>query len=252
MRSGRKLPARPCSCGIIHQRNARVPKSGRYESSPLLRWKQLLPCVLAVAVWVAPLRAQKTRYTPNFGAAGKPPMSIVHEPTFANNPPTEEESCFPWKVSVLRGTTVSVRRLEVPAKARNEYDKACDASNKNRFDDAEHHARSAIDQFKGYSAAWVMLGVILEEQRKSREARDACSRAAAIDATYLPAYFCSAEVSVRSREWEQALSSADGSPVSNRKAIRTALLSRDGLFPHEQLWPRRRKRVASGGDGRKS
>jgi tetratricopeptide (TPR) repeat protein len=209
MRSGRKLPARPYSCGIIHDRNTRVPKSGRCESTPLFSWKQLLPCLFVVAAWVAPLRAQKTRYTPNFGAAGKPPLSIVHDSTFDNNPPTEEESCFPWKVSALRATSVSVRRLEVSAKARTEYDKACDASNKNRFDEAEHHARSAIDQFKAYPAAWVMLGVIFEEQRKSPEARDACSHASAIDATYLPAYFCSAEVSVRRREWEQVLSSAD-------------------------------------------
>jgi tetratricopeptide (TPR) repeat protein len=174
-----------------------------------LKWKQLLPCVLAAAVWVAPLRAQKTRYTPNFGAAGKPSVSVVHNSTFDNNPASEEESCFPWKVSALRGATVSVRRLEVPAKARDEYDKACDASNKNRFEEAEHHARSAIEQFKAYPAAWVMLGVIFEEQRKSPEAGDACSHASAIDATYLPAYFCSAEVSVRSREWEHVLSSAD-------------------------------------------
>ena len=54
-----------------------------------------------------------------------------------------------------------------------------------------------------------MLGVILEEQHKAQEARDACSHAATIDATYLPAYLCAAEVSVRKREWEQVLNSAD-------------------------------------------
>jgi hypothetical protein len=54
-----------------------------------------------------------------------------------------------------------------------------------------------------------MLGVILEEQHKAQEARDACSHAAAIDAAYLPAYLCAAEVSARTREWEQVLNAAD-------------------------------------------
>ena len=54
-----------------------------------------------------------------------------------------------------------------------------------------------------------MLGVILEEQHKAQQARDACSRAAAIDAGYLPAYLCAAEISARNREWEQELNAAD-------------------------------------------
>jgi tetratricopeptide (TPR) repeat protein len=99
--------------------------------------------------------------------------------------------------------------LKVPAVARREYEKACDASNKNKFEEAERHAQSAIDNFRGYAAAWVLLGVILEEQHKPQEARAACSRAASIDSTYLPAYLCSAEFSVRNQEWQEALTSAD-------------------------------------------
>jgi tetratricopeptide (TPR) repeat protein len=136
-------------------------------------------------------------------------MSVVRNSTFDINPSANEERCFPWKLSAVRSTTVSVTRLKVPSKARREYEEACDASNKNRFEEAEQHARSAIDKFQDYSAAWVMLGVILEEQHKAQEARDACSHAATIDATYLPAYLCSAEVSVRNREWQSVLNAAD-------------------------------------------
>jgi len=157
----------------------------------------------------APLCAQKTRYTPNFGAAGNPPVSVVHNSTFDTNPAADEERCFPWKLSAVRSTTVSVTRLKAPSKARSEYEKACDASTRNKFEEAEQHARSAIGKFQDYSAAFVMLGVVLEAQHKAQEARDACSHAAAIDATYLPAYLCSAEVSVRNREWKQVLDCAD-------------------------------------------
>ena len=136
-------------------------------------------------------------------------MNVVHNSTFNTNPTDDEEGCFPWNLAAVRSTTVSVTRLKVPSNAKIEYEKACDASNKNKFGESERHARSAIDKFQDYSAAWVMLGVILVEQHKGQEARDACSHAVAIDATYLPAYLCAAEVSARNREWEQTLNAAD-------------------------------------------
>jgi len=121
----------------------------------------------------------------------------------------DDEKCFPWNLSAARSASVSVARLQIPGKARNEYEKACDASNKNNFDAAEKHARGAIDKYHNYSAAWVMLGVILEQQHKAQEASDACTHAATIDATYLPAYLCGAEFSVRSRDWKQVLNLAN-------------------------------------------
>lgn len=136
-------------------------------------------------------------------------MSVVPNATFDGNTTVDEESCFPWKLSGAQPATVTVTRLKAPSKAIGEYEKACDASNKNKFTEAEQHVRSAIETFQDYSAAWVMLGVILEEQHRSQEARDACTHAAGIDATYLPAYLCAAEVSARSRQWEQVLDSAD-------------------------------------------
>jgi len=157
---------------------------------------------------VAPLYAQKPN-SRRFGAADNPPISIVKDSTFDINPAADEENCFPWTLSAVQSTTVSAPKLNVPPKARVEYDKACGASNGNRFVEAERHVRGAINKFQDYSAAWVMLGVILEEQQKSQEAREACSHAAAIDSTYLPAYFCAAEISVRDRAWEQVLNWAD-------------------------------------------
>jgi tetratricopeptide (TPR) repeat protein len=194
---------------MAHPRNSRQLKPDRYSLSAVLSWKRVLLSGLATVVSVMPLCAQKTRYSPNFGAAGKPSVNVVQNSTFGASPTADEEQCFPWKLAAVRSTTVSVTRLRIPSNARIEYEKACDASNKNKFEEAERHARSAIDKFQEYSAAWVMLGVILEEQHKAQEARDACSHAAAIDATYLPSYLCAAEVSARRREWEQVLNAAD-------------------------------------------
>jgi predicted Zn-dependent protease len=93
--------------------------------------------------------------------------------------------------------------------ARSEYQKACDSNNNNKFEDAELHVHRAIDKFQSYPAAWVMLGMILEEQHKRQEARDACDHAMTIDSKYLPAYLCQAEFSARNREWERVLNVAN-------------------------------------------
>jgi len=194
---------------MARQRNCCELKPDRHGMSAVLSWKRVLLFGLALVISVLPLCAQRTKYTPTFGAGGKPPMNVVNSSTFDNNPAADEESCFPWKLAAVRSATVSVTRLKVPSNARIEYEKACEASNKNKFEEAGQHARSAIDKFQDYSAAWVMLGVILEEQHKAEEAREACSHAAAIDAAYSPAYLCAAEVSARNREWEQVLNAAD-------------------------------------------
>ena len=208
MKATRKSPGRPCSGVVTRQRNSCQLESDRYSLPAVLNWRQVLLCGLAMAVSAMPLRAQRTRYTPGFGAQGNPSAKVVHNSTFETNPTADEERCFPWNLAAVRSTTVSVSRLEVPPNARGEYEKACDASNKNKFEEAEQHARSAIDKFQAYPAAWVMLGVILEEEHNAQGARDACSHAATIDATYLPAYLCAAEVSARNREWEQVLNAA--------------------------------------------
>jgi len=209
MKATRKSPGRPCSSVVTRQRNSCQLRPDHCGLSARLSWKQGLLCGLAMAVSVIPLRAQKTKYSPSFGVAGKPSVNVIHNSTFNASPTADEETCFPWKLAAVRSTTVSVTRLKIPSNAKIEYEKACDASNKNKFEEAEQHARTATDKFQDYSAAWVMLGVIFEEQHKAQEARDACSHATAIDATYLPAYLCAAEVSARIREWEQVLNAAD-------------------------------------------
>ena len=209
MKSAPRSPRRPAS-GVAADRKNRCAATIDYpKSSAALRWKTAPLCLLAMVVCVIPLRAQKTRYTPNFGAAGNPPLTIVRDANTGAGAITHEERCFPWNLKTMRSSTVNVSNLKVPSNARDEYEKACEASNKNRFREAEQHAQSATEKFKDYSAAWVLLGVIFEKQHKSQEARDACSHAAKVDAKYLPAYLCVAEVSVRDRDWEQVLSSAD-------------------------------------------
>jgi tetratricopeptide (TPR) repeat protein len=176
-----------------------------------LRCIPLLFILLAMAGTAAPASAQKKQVSTGVGLYARDGTypDVMYDAPGNTNPNANEEKCFPWNLSEARATTVSVTRLKIPPTARAEYEKACDAFNKDKFKEAEQHARGAIDKFQDYSAGWVMLGVILEAQHKAEEALDACSRAVAIDAAYLPAYLCSAEISVRSRQWEQVLHFSD-------------------------------------------
>jgi tetratricopeptide (TPR) repeat protein len=193
----------------------------------VLNWKPLTFCFLAV-LCSSPLQAQRTGggnggragANPNLGSAnsvgsptvfgGQPTQPAIMQPIIPNTPlpkpqVVEDEACLPWALSQIRGATVSVMRLEVPDKARSEFDKACGDFHKKKLADAEQHVRSAIDKYSNYVAAWVMLGEVLEAQQESDKAHDACEHANTADPTYLPPYICLAELDARSGKWNEIL-----------------------------------------------
>lgn len=210
----------------LHQDPPRIPRT--------LRWPVAAICALSIAILLPPVWAQKggsggsrggspggtpgggtprgTTYPtyPNYpNVYSNPGPATVPEPSADAPLPKPsvnlEEKCLPWDVSEGHDTAVSVTRLQVPSKARSEYDKACDANNKQKFDEAERHARSAIEKFQSYPAAWVILGVVLEEQNKPKDASEACAQAMTVDSKYVPAYLCKAEFFTRAGAWEEVL-----------------------------------------------
>jgi hypothetical protein len=101
--------------------------------------------------------------------------------------------------------TVSVVRLEVPDKARSEYDKACGDFKKKKLADAEAHIRSAIEKYANYGAAWVMLGLVLSAQQTRRKSlRRLFARGDSRSDLFTP-YIRLAELDVRSGEWDEIL-----------------------------------------------
>jgi hypothetical protein len=201
---------------MMGKKNGHTLKLGR----PLLglspSWKQAPLCALAMALLACPSRAQ-IKVRPEIGPSGGPMCGDRGACTTVTGdvPPLmkpaipDDEKCLPWSLSTATAAALSITTLKVPSKARGEYQKACNASFKKKFEDAERYSRRAIDQFHDYAAAWVMLGVVLDEQHKEQEARDACFHAGTIDGKYLPAYLCMAEFSARNREWEKLLTLAN-------------------------------------------
>jgi len=130
---------------------------------------------------------------------------MIPDPSLPKPQMVEDESCLPWGISEIRGATVSVLRLQVPDKARGEFEKACGDFRKKKLAEAEQHVRSAIEKYSNYVAAWVMLGEVLSAQQQGDKAHDACSHANVADPTYLPPYICLAELDARSGNWDEIL-----------------------------------------------
>lgn len=217
----------------VSRRSCKKSKSELSNREAILNWKHAGLCALIVVCLSLPASAQKggtgggggrapapspapRASSPPIYGGSAPPIAIEQPlPTTPDIPPPsrpvviEDENCLPWNVSSVRDTAVSVTRLKVPGNARSEYQKACEANVKNKFVEAEKHARAAIDKFEAYSAAWVMLGVVLEQENKHDEARDACTHAVTKDSKYLPGYLCQAEFANRDRQWDKVANLAD-------------------------------------------
>lgn len=117
----------------------------------------------------------------------------------------KEDNCFLPPLNGLRTATVGVSDLQIPAKARSEYEHGCAALRNKNMADAEKHLRNAVKQYQKYAAAWVMLGQSLEAEQKTEEARDACSQPIAGGSDYLPASLCLADISARLQNWDDVL-----------------------------------------------
>jgi len=116
-------------------------------------------------------------------------------------PNQDDPTCFLPPVAGIHSPTVSVTRLEVPEKARHEYEKACSEVHHKKFTEAEEHLQKAIDAYSAYTAAWVLLGQVQEQQHEMYEANESCSRAMRIDDTYAPSYLCLAYLVAMQQKW---------------------------------------------------
>jgi hypothetical protein len=195
----------------MRKRNSRTPKRNHKRLALIWIWKYAAFCALALALSARSSHAQQVKVRPEVGTGG--PMcgnSGACDPLLPDipallKPEVPDEKCLPWNLSAAQTAASTVKAVKVPPKARGEYQKACEASQKKKPEESEQHLRRAIDMFKDYSAAWVMLGVVLDEQHKEQQARDACSHATTINGKYFPAYLCLAEFSARNQEWARLL-----------------------------------------------
>ena len=114
----------------------------------------------------------------------------------------DSESCNSWTESGVHSLTVSAKRLAVPPKATSEFQRACGAFKSRKFPEAEDHLRKAIEVYPDYSAAWVVLGQVLESEKKLDDAQEACTKARDLDPDYVASYLCLEEFAANDGKWD--------------------------------------------------
>jgi tetratricopeptide (TPR) repeat protein len=98
---------------------------------------------------------------------------------------------------------VSVAALQVPAKARKEYEKGSELLEKGNLPEAEKSLRKAIDMYPKFAEAWLRLGD-LEIRRKNLEGASAdYQEAINADPNFTLPYIRLTAVLARTQDWEQ-------------------------------------------------
>lgn len=132
------------------------------------------------------------------------------------------ENCLLPPLTSIASPSVSATQLQISAKARTEYEKACQSLRKKKASDAEKHLQKAVAESPKYAIAWVTLGQVLGLERRMDEARRECLQGVAIDAKYVPAYLCLADLAAREGGWDEVLKFAaqaiELDPVGNAVA----------------------------------
>jgi tetratricopeptide (TPR) repeat protein len=178
-------------------------------------------CALALLVVSLPLPARQSQQTQSQqtqSAAGDAPGwpitspmpshgRVIPDPTNGMERPesTSEGACSLWAVEEMQRATVTTDALQVPEKAKGEFGKACGDVRRDKLAGAEQHLRKAVQVYPKYAAAWVLLGQVLEAEKRTRDAQNACSQATTVDANYTSAFLCLADVEAQQEQWSQAL-----------------------------------------------
>jgi tetratricopeptide (TPR) repeat protein len=128
-------------------------------------------------------------------------------------------SCLLWTVVEAPANTVSAVALQIPGKARAEYEKGCGDLREGKVENAESHLRKAIQLYPKYADALVLLGQLLAAHNRVDDAVGLCSQASSVDPNFVPAYLCLADTSGQLRHWNQTQEFADHAlklnPVQN-------------------------------------
>ncbi len=183
--------------------------------------------LLAMFFFAAPLCAQGRKTLPPAQPTLPAPTESMPTYSIPDITPTSttplgtpsEVSCLHWTLPRAASSTVSANALQAPAKARDEYAKACSDLHSLKLSQAESHLRKSVRLYPDYAEAWTVLGQVLAAQTRLSDAESACAQASIADAHFAPAQLCLADLSAQQDHWRDALDHADRAiliaPVQN-------------------------------------
>jgi tetratricopeptide (TPR) repeat protein len=106
------------------------------------------------------------------------------------------------KLGNVEGLTVSATGLNAPKKAKEAYEKGHDRLTKKKWDEAEKELRKAIELHPKYAVAWYELGLVLVQQQKIADAKQAFQEAINSDSKFVKPYLPMAEMESKTPNWE--------------------------------------------------
>lgn len=87
------------------------------------------------------------------------------------------------------GSTVSVAQYKVPSKARKEFDKAQNAFNEGKFDEAKTRVNKALEIYERFAEALTLRGIVEANAKDFESAQADLQKAIQYDSNYGLAYF---------------------------------------------------------------
>jgi tetratricopeptide (TPR) repeat protein len=105
--------------------------------------------------------------------------------------------------------STSVNSLAAPKDAVSALEKAREHIARQQTGNAEKELRKAIRLYPKYAEAWLELGIVLQSQKKTAEARKAYLESVACDAQYSKPYLSLARLSAIEKNWQEALQNAE-------------------------------------------
>jgi tetratricopeptide (TPR) repeat protein len=109
------------------------------------------------------------------------------------------------RLSKIKGATLNAAPYEAPNDARRAYEKGLKSERKTDLAGARKYFESAVAIYPKYAVAWNQLGSVLQKQKQIEAARNAFTRATAIDNRFLPPYLSLASIAFQEGNWPELL-----------------------------------------------
>lgn len=103
------------------------------------------------------------------------------------------------------GNSISVTSLKAPDKAKNEYRKALESYEKQKFEDADKHLAKALEIYPQYASAWELRGREQQHQKMDADAIKSYEAAISADDKFVQPYIRLASVYSAKGDWSSVV-----------------------------------------------
>jgi tetratricopeptide (TPR) repeat protein len=113
------------------------------------------------------------------------------------------------RLANVEGLTISATSAYAPKDAKKAFEKAREATRKQKWDEAEKDFQKAVDAYPKYAAAWFQLGLVQQQKKNDEGARKSYAQALAADPKFISPYQQLAMMAAREQKWQEVIDDTD-------------------------------------------